>query len=109
MTSEFCNWLAELYDLGRATGAFGAFARPLNGRVGDNPNDVAPRRDLRRGLVVAVLDGNQSPLTPADETDPNAGHSATTSENALVVANGINYEGGYTARHLRGSLSKKSA
>jgi len=79
--SQLARGLAELYDLRDRAGAFGAFARPLNGCVGDDPTDVAP---IRRALVVAVLDGNQSPLTPADERDPNAGHAATTSENALA-------------------------
>jgi hypothetical protein len=95
-TAELARGFAGLHDLRDTTQAFGAFARPKNGRVGDDPGSVAPMVNLRRALLVAVLDGNQSPLTPEDERDLNAGHAAMTSENALVVANGINYEGGST-------------
>lgn len=103
-TAELARGFAVLHDLRDATGAFGAFARPSDGSVGDDPGSMAPLVDLRRALLVAVLDGNQSPLTPKDEHDPNAGHAAMTSENALVVANGISYEGGYTGTRSGGRI-----
>lgn len=81
--AELARGFAGLYDLRDTTGAFGAFACQLDGRVGDEPSDVASIRDLRQALVVAVLDGNQGSLTPENERDLNAGHAATTSENAL--------------------------
>jgi hypothetical protein len=102
--AELARGFADLHDLRATTGSFGAFARQLDGRIGDDPKDVALIRDLRRALVVVVLDGNQSPLTPEGERNPNAGHAATTSENALVVANGIDYEGGWTGTMSGGRI-----
>ena len=103
-TAELARGFAGLHDLRDTTHAFGAFARPRNGGVGDDPGSAVPLVNLRRALLVAVLDGNQSPLTPEDERDPNAGHAAMTSENALVVANGISYEGGYTGTRSGGRV-----
>jgi hypothetical protein len=103
-TAELARGFAGLHDLRDTTHAFGAFARPRDGRVGDDPGSAVPLVNLRRALLVEVLDGNQSPLTPEDERDPNAGHAAMTSENALVVANGISYEGGYTGTRSGGRV-----
>jgi hypothetical protein len=103
-TAELARGFAGLHDLRDTTHAFGAFARPIDGRVGDDPGSTAPIVHLRRALLVMVLDRNQSPLTPEDEHDPNAGHAAMTSENALVVANGISYEGGYTGTMSGGQI-----
>jgi hypothetical protein len=104
---------ADLHELpGSGHGRVGAFARRRAGKVGDDPEDLAPIIDLRRALVVAVLDGNESPLLPEEEQNPNAGHNAMTSDNAIVVANGISRDGGWTAtitggriRTLHGGLS----
>lgn len=105
-TAQLARGFAVLHDLRGTTHPFGAFARPNDGRVGDDPGSTVPLINLRRALLVAVLNGNQSPLTPEDEHDPNAGHAAMTSENALIVANGISYEGGYTATRSGGQIPR---
>lgn len=103
-TAQLARGFAGLHDLRETTHAFGAFGRPSDGKVGDDPGSTTPLVNLRRALLVAILDRNQSPLTPQDEHDPNAGHSAMSSENALVVANGISYEGGYTGTRSGGRI-----
>lgn len=88
---ELAGGLADLYVLpDYVRGSAGALARPRHGHVGDDPTDPQRLEDLRRACVVAVLDVNQSPLLAEDEIDPNAGHYALTSDNATVVAHGIN-------------------
>ncbi len=64
--------------------------------------------DLRRALVLAIVDGNESPLLAPDERDPNAGHWAMSSENARVAAHGINYddENGWTG-NVSGSRARQ--
>jgi hypothetical protein len=95
--AELSQGLAEVYVLPEGAGtAVGAFARPCEGHIGDQLDDLAEVRDLRRACVVAVLDVNPSPLLREDERDPNAGHWMLTSDNADVVAHGINRELGYT-------------
>jgi hypothetical protein len=75
----------------------GAFARPINGVVGDAPSEPQLIGDLQRSIATAVLDQNQSPLIPAEDRDPNFGHYGMTSDNATVVTHGIDHEHGYTA------------
>ena len=94
---ELAQGLADLYVLPEPAGtAAGAFARPREGRIGDEARDLQRVHDLNRACVVAVLDVNPSPLPPKEERDPNAGHWMLTSDNALVVAHGIDREHGYT-------------
>lgn len=98
-----------MYVLPEGAGtAAGAFARPCDGRVGDEPLDGSRVRDLRRACVVAVLDINPSPLLPEDEQDPNAGHWALTSDNALLSVHGINHRGGYTGAVTGGRVRRMS-
>jgi hypothetical protein len=54
--------------------------------------------DVERRLISARA------LTSSDERDPNAGHSARTSENAFVGVNGISYEGGWTATRFGSAI-----
>jgi hypothetical protein len=105
--------LADLYERPTRTGdGVGAFARLDARGVGDDPGDAGLITDLHRSLVVAVLDGNESPLLPEEEQDPNAGHRAMTSDNAIVAANGVKRDGGWTVaisggrvQRLEGGLS----
>jgi hypothetical protein len=102
---ELALGLADLYELpGGAGGPVGAFARRRTGRVGDDPIDAAPMLDLHRALVVAVVDVNESPLVPEANRDPNAGHRALTSDNAVVHTSGITREGGWTATLTGGRI-----
>jgi hypothetical protein len=95
---ELAGGLGKLYVLpGDAQGAAGAFVRSQEGRIGDDPGEPERLQDLYRAWVVTVLDGNESPLLPLDERDPNAAHYALTSDNAQLVAHGINREHGFTA------------
>jgi hypothetical protein len=88
--ARLARGVADLFELPRGPHAnVGTFARPDDGRVGDDPQDMALINDLRRALVAGVLDQNASPLLSEDERSPNAGHEAYTSDNAIVVANGI--------------------
>jgi hypothetical protein len=94
---ELARSLADLYGLPDAPrGAAGAFARPRAGGVGEDPERWEELRDLYRACVVAVIDVNDSPLLPEEERDPSAGHYALTSDNASVVAHGIDREGAFT-------------
>jgi hypothetical protein len=95
--AKWARGFADLFDLREPTRSFGAFACQLDGLVGDRIEDSIHVDNLARILLVTVLDSNQSALTPSDERDPNAGHSARTSENAFLGVNGISYEGGWTA------------
>jgi hypothetical protein len=107
-TMELAQGLAEIYALpARTPTPVGAFGRPRRGYVGDDPQDRQRSHDRQRAVVVAVLDINQSPLLAEDERDPNFGHNAMTSDNATVVAHGINYKGGYTGA-LTGSRVRRS-
>jgi hypothetical protein len=95
--AELAKGLAAMYVLPKHAGsAAGAFARPRQGRIGDEAREMQRLSDLRRACVVTVLDPNPSPLLPDDERDLNAGHWMLTSENATLVAHGINREHGYT-------------
>lgn len=106
-TMELAQGLADLYELpGQTPSPVGAFGRPRRGHVGDDPQDRQHLHDLQRAVVVAVLDMNESPLLTEDERDPNFGHYAMTSDNATVVAHGINHEGGYTGA-LTGSRVRR--
>jgi hypothetical protein len=104
---------ASLHELpARVRADVGAFARLRTGQVGDDPRDSGLIVDLTRALVVGVLESNESPLLPEEERDPNAGHRAMTSDNAMVVASGIKRDGGWTAaisggrvRRIEGGLS----
>lgn len=92
---EFALGIAKAYapsTHGRAS--IGAFCHRLGGKVGDDPEDINHLKDLQRSLVVTVVDVNQSPLT---DRNPNAAHSALTADNAVVVAPGIERDGGWTA------------
>jgi hypothetical protein len=96
-TVTLAEGLADLYVLpDGAKSRAGAFARPRTGLVGDASVDGEQLRDLHRACVVTVLDPNESPLLPEGERDPNFGHRAMTSDNAIVVAHGINREHGFT-------------
>jgi hypothetical protein len=99
-TTELAQGLGDAYALPEQAGtAAGAFARSRDGRVGDHiadPSDLRDVRDLQRACTVAVLDINPSPLLAEHERDPNAGHWMLTSDNALVVAHGIDRAHGYT-------------
>jgi hypothetical protein len=96
-TKELASGLADIYALPRqASSRVGAFAQPRQGHVGDDPQDRKRLHDLQRAMAVAVLDLNESPVLTEEERDPNFGHYAMTSDNATVVAHGINREGGYT-------------
>lgn len=98
---------ADLHELPRGVRVrVGAFARLGGGHVGDDPYEVGLITGLRRALVVAVLDGNESPLLSEDERDLNAGHSAMTSDNAIVVANGITRAGGWTGTITGGRVRR---
>ena len=99
-TIELAQGLGAVYVLPEHAGtAAGAFARPREWRVGDEIPDLPDLRgvrDLQRACTVAVLDVNPSPLLPDTERDLNAGHWMLTSDNALVVAHGIDRRIGYT-------------
>jgi hypothetical protein len=71
----------------------GAFARPLDGLVGDPARDMRSFDDLRRACVAAVLDPNQDPRLPDEHRDWNAGHWMLTTENATLVGHGITPNG----------------
>lgn len=88
--------LAAFYALPKEARSVGAFARLADASIGSEPRDSDDVRDLHRACVIAVLDGNQSSLDPKDARDPNAGHHAMTSDNAVVVAHGINLQHGFT-------------
>ena len=96
--AELARGLAAMYVLpaGSRGGTAGVFARPNDGRLGEEVRDVASLGDLRRACVAMVLNRNPSPLLPEDERDLNAGHWMLTSDNAMLVAHGINREHGYT-------------
>lgn len=83
--AKWASGFADLFDLREPLRPFGAFARQRDGLVGDDIADSIHVDNLARTLLVTVLDPNQSTLTPSDERDPNAGHSARTSENAFLV------------------------
>ena len=88
--AEVVRAFADLFELPRRPRAnVGVFARPHDGRVGDDPADGAAINELHRALVVGVLDQNASPLLSEEERSPNAGHEAFTSDNAIVIVNGI--------------------
>lgn len=95
--AKWARGFADLFDLRESLRPFGAFLRQRDGLVGDGIEDSIQVGNLARTLLVTVLDSNQSALTPSDERDPNAGHSARTAENAFLGVNGISYEGGWTA------------
>ena len=104
---ELIQALADVYVLPEhVRTAAGAFARPSDGRVGDKLEDLQLVEDLRRACIVAVLDVNPSPLD--DERDPNAGHWMLTSDNAVLVAHGINHEHGYTGSIIGSRLPEYS-
>jgi hypothetical protein len=106
-TDELAQGLADVYVLPAGAGtAAGVFVRPRDGHVGDKLDNPQLVDDLRRACVVAVLDVNPSPLK--DECDPNAGHWMLTSDNALVVAHGINRELGYTGSITGGRVARLS-
>jgi hypothetical protein len=107
MDDQAARWargFADLFDLREPTRPFGAFARQLDGLIGDQIEDAIHVDGLARVLLVTVLDSNQSALTPSDERDPNAGHSSRTSENAFLGVNGISYEGGWTATRFGSAI-----
>jgi hypothetical protein len=99
-TIELAQGLGAVYALPEQAGtSAGAFARSRGRRVGEeiaNLPDLQGLRDLQRACTVAVLDVNPSPLVPESERDLNAGHWMLTSDNALVVAHGIDRKLGYT-------------
>lgn len=99
-TEELARGLAEMYVLpkGHRTSA-GAFARPGEGRIGEDARDGQAFTDLRRACLTAVLDPNPSPLLLEEERDLNAGHWMLTTENATVVGHGINRDG-YTGTSM---------
>jgi hypothetical protein len=96
--AELARAFADLHQLpeGRHAGV-GAFAHFPGGAVGESPEDNANVIVLRRALVLAVVDGNESPLLPEQERDANAAHRILTSDNASVDVGGITREGGWTA------------
>ena len=96
--AELARGLAAMYVLptGSSGGTGGVFARPKDGRLGEEARDLGSLGDLRRACVAMVLDPNPSPLLLQDERDLNAGHWMLTSDNAMLVAHGINREHGYT-------------
>jgi hypothetical protein len=97
-TMELAQGLADMYELPeRLWQPVGAFARPVDGRVGDGPPEPPLTQDLARSMTVAILDLNQSPLIAEADRDPNFGHNAMTSDNATVVAHGIDHAHGYTS------------
>ncbi len=102
--AEWCHALAALHALPESARGVGAFGRPVGGRIGDDPADRSLMDDLRRALVVAIIDGNESPLIEPDERDPNAGHWAMSSENANVTTYGIDYKEGWTATRTGGRI-----
>jgi hypothetical protein len=102
--AKWARGFADLFDLRETTRPFGAFARQVDGLVGDGIEDSTHVDNLARTLLVTVLDRNQSALTPSDERDPNAGHSARTSENAFIGVNSISYEGGWTATRFGSAI-----
>jgi hypothetical protein len=94
-TLELAQGLAEVYVLPQPAGtAAGVFARLRGGSVGEEIVDFGPVHDLQHACIPAVLDANPSPLD--DHLDPNAGHWILTSDNAQVVAHGIDRKLGYT-------------
>lgn len=102
--AKWARGFADLFDLREPLRPFGAFARQLDGLVGDGIEDSIHVDNLARTLLVTVLDRNQSALTPSDERDPNAGHSARTSENAFIGVYDISYEGGWTATRFGSAI-----
>jgi hypothetical protein len=102
--AKWASGFADLFDLREPLRPFGAFARQRDGLVGDDIADSIYVDNLARTLLVTVLDSNQSALTPSDERDPNASHSARTSENAFLGVNGISYEGGWTATRVGSAI-----
>src|ERR1019366_454750 len=59
-TAELARGYVDLFALpdGARTASIGAYARPVTGSVGDEPASYEDIQDLRRALLVAVLDGN---------------------------------------------------
>ena len=103
--AELARGFADLHQLPAGAGrGVGAFAHFPSGAVGESPEDNANVIDLRRALVVAVLDGNESPVLPEEEQDANAAHRMLTSDNAGVDVGGIDREGGYTATYTGGRV-----
>lgn len=96
-TAKWARGFADLFDLREPLRPFGAFVHQHDRLVGDGIEDLIQVDSLARTLLLTVLDSNQSALTPSDERDPNAGHSARTAENAFLGVNGISYDGGWTA------------
>jgi hypothetical protein len=91
--ARLARGFADVFELPREPQhGVGAFARPVDGRVGDE-RDLDPIIDLRRALVVGALDRNASPYLPEEERSPNAGHETYTSDNAVVVAHPVTRDG----------------
>lgn len=102
--------LVELYELPEDLGQFGALAKPAGGLVGDEFERQAMRA-LGRALVVALLAGNPSLLTPEEERSGNEGHMMLTSDNAIGYGHPLGEDGyvaveeGAIATVLRGGLN----
>jgi hypothetical protein len=108
-TAQLAEGLADVYLLPNdARSPAGAFARPHRGRIGDDPTEVDQLRDLQRALTVMVLEVIKSPLLPDDDRDMNAGHYALTSDNARVVAHGIDWEHGFTGAETGSRVRHRS-
>lgn len=97
---ELARGLSQMYVLPRgAKTSAGVFARPTNGRIGDEARDMQRFADLRRACVTAVLDPNPDPTLPDEQKDWNAGHWMLSTENATVFGHGINRDG-YTGTNI---------
>jgi hypothetical protein len=98
--AELARGLGQVYVLPKdSKTSAGAFARPIDGRIGDEARDMQSFADLRRACIGAVLDPNPDPTLPDEEKDWNAGHWMLTTENATVVGHRINRDG-YTGTNI---------
>lgn len=105
--TEWARAVAALYALPEPSREpVGAFGCLVEGHIGDDPADATLMQDLRRAFVMAIIDGNESPLIEPDERDPNSGHWAMSSENAEVVTYGI--QEGWTSTITGGRIPRLS-
>lgn len=105
-----CRRLLTAYRLPRNLSTFGAVILPAEGRVGDE----VPREKLgplRLALTAALVDQNPSPLEEDDDSDPNAGLSMATPENAQLYAQPLTGSNQYVVSlgEMVGRLEMRSA
>jgi len=90
--------LLRLYGAGAGARIAGALAAPPGGRIGDDV-PVDQMTELRRAIVVGLLDGNQTPPALVDgqeAVDPYGAWKSATSDNAALWGHPID-DSGYTA------------